>query len=99
MLHIGSRNVSDDALKRACYVVRFLLADNQGVRESYYKLSGRVAIMASHEVTTSIPEHRSVVFLDHPCWRNWRAVVEWISGFEPSVENFVQFIVNDCSDR
>ncbi|XP_046550965.1 uncharacterized protein LOC124260723 [Haliotis rubra] len=54
---LGSVNVPDDALRRACYVLRFLLADHSGVRQSYYRLSGRVAVIGAREGTVSIPEH------------------------------------------
>ena len=53
----GSSSVSDSALQRACYVVRFLLADHSGVREWFYKLSGRLAVIGVNEQTTNIPEH------------------------------------------
>ena len=52
----GSHNVTDDALKRACYTVRFLLADHSGIRHSLYKLGVRFAIMSATEVTLDIPE-------------------------------------------
>lgn len=48
----------DNALKRACYVVRFLFADNYAVRNSYFKRSGRVAVMGINEKLTDIPETR-----------------------------------------
>ena len=54
----------DDALKRACYVTRFLFADHSGIREWYYKFSGRIAVMGVNETTTMIPEHS---YLD-PKW-------------------------------
>ncbi|KAK7486902.1 hypothetical protein BaRGS_00021873 [Batillaria attramentaria] len=54
---LGSNRVSDDAMKRACYVTRFLFADHSRVRQSYYARSGRVAVIASSEGVTSIPEH------------------------------------------
>ena len=58
VLHLsGSSSVSDSALQRACYVVRFLLADHSGVREWFYKLSGRLAVIGVNEQTTNIPEH------------------------------------------
>lgn len=53
----GSSKVSSDALRRACYTVRFLFADRYDIRNSYYKKFGRFAIMAATEVTTDIPEH------------------------------------------
>ncbi|VDH92114.1 Hypothetical predicted protein [Mytilus galloprovincialis] len=54
---IGSDQVSDNALRRACYVVRFMFADNKNVRTSYYKRYGRVAVIGASEGTTDIPEH------------------------------------------
>ncbi|CAG2195746.1 unnamed protein product [Mytilus edulis] len=53
----GSDQVSDNALRRACYVVRFMFADNKDVRTSYYKRYGRVAVIGASEGTTDIPEH------------------------------------------
>ena len=49
--------VSDNAMKRACYVLRFLFADHSRVRQSYYARSGRVAVIGTYERTTDIPEH------------------------------------------
>ena len=54
----GSRQVTDEAMKRACYVTRFLFADHSRVRQSYYARSGRVAVIAANEGVTTIPEHR-----------------------------------------
>ncbi|KAJ8032265.1 hypothetical protein HOLleu_25746 [Holothuria leucospilota] len=54
---LGSFRVSDRALRRACYVVRFLLADRPDLRQAMYAKYGRVAIMATTEVTQNIPEH------------------------------------------
>ncbi|XP_071160645.1 uncharacterized protein [Mytilus edulis] len=54
---IASAQVSDNALRRACYVVRFMFADNKDVRMSYYKRHGRVAVIGASEGTTDIPEH------------------------------------------
>ena len=55
---VSSSRVPDDALKRACYVLRFLMADHSGIRNGYYRRYGRVGIMATTEYTTNIPEHR-----------------------------------------
>lgn len=54
---ISSENVSDDALKRACYVLRFLAADHAGVRQAMYRNWGRVGVVGLNENVTSIPEH------------------------------------------
>ena len=53
----GSSKVSNDALKRACYTVRFLFADHSGIRATFYKFGGRFAVMSATEVTLDIPEH------------------------------------------
>ena len=57
MFYIGSRSLPDSALQRACYVVRFLLADRYDLRNTYYKTYGRFAVMSENEVTLDIPEH------------------------------------------
>ena len=49
--------MSNDALKRACYTVRFLFADHSGIRATFYKFGGRFAVMSATEVTLDIPEH------------------------------------------
>ncbi|CAL1528605.1 unnamed protein product, partial [Lymnaea stagnalis] len=55
---VGSQNVSDGALSRACYVLRVLLADHSAIRQSFYKLFGRVAVIGSGERVTAVPEYR-----------------------------------------
>ncbi|XP_063425906.1 uncharacterized protein LOC134709688 isoform X2 [Mytilus trossulus] len=64
---LSSWNVNDDALKRACYITRFIFADNYAVRNSFYQRSGRSAVIGVHEGTTSIPEysHRDPSFSDN----------------------------------
>ena len=54
---ISSENASDAALRRACYVVVFLLADREDIRRSVYKRCGRAGVVAVTEGVTSIPEH------------------------------------------
>ena len=62
---VSSSRVPDDALKRACYVLRFMMADHSGIRNSFYQRYGRVGIMATTEYTTDIPEHS---WLDPVFW-------------------------------
>eukprot|EP00112_Aurelia_sp_Birch-Aquarium-sp1_P005834 Seg166.3 transcript_id=Seg166.3/GoldUCD/mRNA.D3Y31 product="putative tyrosinase-like protein tyr-3" protein_id=Seg166.3/GoldUCD/D3Y31 len=50
--------VPDAALKRACYVLRFLLADRRVLRRYLYRHYGRIGIVGAREGVTSIPEHR-----------------------------------------
>ncbi len=47
---LGSNRLTNDALQRACYVVRFLFADRYDIRNSYYRMYGRFALMAASEV-------------------------------------------------
>ncbi|XP_033125190.1 uncharacterized protein LOC117123400 [Anneissia japonica] len=54
---VGSHRVSDAALRRACYTVRFLLADRRDLRHAMYIKYVRVAVMAQGETTRNIPEH------------------------------------------
>ena len=54
---LASSKVPDDALRRACYVLRFLFADHSGVRREYYRRHGRVAMVAASEGITEIPEY------------------------------------------
>eukprot|EP00058_Branchiostoma_floridae_P010627 XP_002596115.1 hypothetical protein BRAFLDRAFT_66156 [Branchiostoma floridae] len=54
---LGSSILPDDALRRCCYDVLFMLADRRDLRDSYFNVYGRAAIMAESEVTLDIPEH------------------------------------------
>ena len=65
---ISSNRVKDAALRRACYVVVFTLADRQDIRRMFYKNHGRAGIIAVSEGTTTIPEHSWL-----PSWWNQRA--------------------------
>ena len=40
ILILGSAEVSDDTLMRACYTVRFMLADREDLREEQYVNKG-----------------------------------------------------------
>lgn len=65
---ISSRRVADAAISRACYVVRFALADRKDIRDWLYDRYGRAGIIAERERTTDIPEHSYL-----PAWWNQRA--------------------------
>ncbi|XP_022095542.1 uncharacterized protein LOC110981859 isoform X2 [Acanthaster planci] len=54
---LGTARANEDAMTRACYVVRFLLADRRDLREALYRAWGRIAVMDDDEVTVNIPEH------------------------------------------
>ena len=64
---VSSPNVPDDALRRACYVLRFLGADQARVREALYRNWGRVGVIARSEDVTDIPEHSH---LEAEYWNN-----------------------------
>ncbi|XP_064645760.1 uncharacterized protein LOC135499048 [Lineus longissimus] len=63
---IGSQKVTDSALRRACYLVRFLFADRPDVREMFYKKYTRFGLMAYDEMTSDIPEHKHLT--PHSYW-------------------------------
>jgi len=50
--------VSDRAMRRACYVLRFLLADRHDLVKNYYEAYGRVAIIPAGAKLRSLPEFR-----------------------------------------
>ena len=64
LFNLGSINLSDDAMMRACYTVRFMFADRADTRQSYYKYYGRFALIGAYERTTQIPEFSDM----DPCW-------------------------------
>ncbi len=65
---ISSNRVDNRAIKRACYVVRFALADRKDVRDWLHDRYGRAGVIAERERTTDIPEHSYL-----PNWWNTRA--------------------------
>ena len=58
MFASATSSVADRALVRACYVLRFLLADRTDIRQAFYKSYGRVAIIAGSDVIGDIPEYQ-----------------------------------------
>ena len=53
----ASSHVADAALRRACYVLRFLLADRLSTRQAFYAAQSRVAVMAHSESIRDLPEY------------------------------------------
>ena len=51
---VSTSAVPDAALKRACYVVRFMLGDRRILRRYMYRYYGRVGIMGAREGMTSL---------------------------------------------
>jgi hypothetical protein len=56
---IGSNKASTNGLKRACYVLKFYLANNVELREHFYKKNLRVVVMAVSENLLNLPEYNS----------------------------------------
>ncbi|ELT97610.1 hypothetical protein CAPTEDRAFT_224277 [Capitella teleta] len=54
---VATSSVPDSALHRACYVLRFLLADREDLRQAYYKNFGRVGIIPHESSIKTIPEY------------------------------------------
>jgi len=65
---ISSSAPSDAALRRACYVVVFLMADRPDIRSWLYKRNGRAGVIGLQEGVTTIPEHSWLA-----SWWNQRA--------------------------
>ena len=65
---ISSSQTVDRAIERACYVVRFALADRKDIRDWLHNRYGRAGVIAERERTTDIPEHSYL-----PDWWNRRA--------------------------
>ena len=53
----GSSNVRDESLRRACRTTRMMFADSRLLRSVYYKMHGRVIVIAQDKRTTEVPEY------------------------------------------
>ncbi|XP_072166579.1 uncharacterized protein [Diadema setosum] len=56
ILIVSSDQVADAALKRACYVTRFLMADREDLRNALNQGGARVSVLGINELTNEIPE-------------------------------------------
>ena len=65
----------DEALMRACYILRIMLADRVDTRQSFYRRYGHVAVIAGDDPLTSTPLQR---FLPHKSYYN-----KWAHGLGP----------------
>lgn len=54
---LGSKNVSDDALAEAAWIVAHMLDGRKDLLEAMAKQHVRAVVMASDEYTTDVPEH------------------------------------------
>jgi len=55
---LGTPDVPDRALSRACYVLRFMLSDSAIIRERFYANYGRLAIIPETATVGDLPEYR-----------------------------------------
>ena len=62
---LGSVNVTDDGLSRACYVVKLMLASRFDVRNTIYKYYIRVALIGDDEQLTDLWDYKH---LDSDYW-------------------------------
>lgn len=46
--------MTKEGLMRACYVVKFMLADRYDIRNAYFKLFGRLVLIADNEQQTDL---------------------------------------------
>ncbi|CAF0996396.1 unnamed protein product [Brachionus calyciflorus] len=57
---VGSNKVTSNGLKRACYVLRFYLANNFEIREAFYKKNFRILVLATSENLLNVPEYNQL---------------------------------------
>ena len=57
---LGSASVTNEGLRRACYIVRTMFASRFDIRQAYYKFNGRTGVIADNEQSTSLPEHANL---------------------------------------
>lgn len=68
---VGSNKVSNNAMKRACYVLRFFLADRNDLKEAFFKRNVRIVVMAITETLVIVPEYSA---LHTSVWNNVRGL-------------------------
>lgn len=57
---LGSKKVSDHALREAAWIIDHMLADRRDLLQALVKAKVRCCVMAYDEVTTDVPEHRTL---------------------------------------
>jgi len=57
---IASNRVTNSALKRACYTLRFYLANNELLKAQFYSQKVRVVLFASSENLSKVPEFKTL---------------------------------------
>ena len=53
---LGSKKTTLASLKRACYILKFILAEQVKLRQNLYNKEFRIVIVSSGESITSLPE-------------------------------------------
>ena len=57
---ISSNQVTPNGLKRACYVLRFLLTSSSRLKETFFKRNLRVVVLANGESVLNVPEYEGI---------------------------------------
>ena len=66
---VSSNHVSDVALREAAYLIDQMLAKRDDIRHELIESRTHFVVMAPHEFTTDIPEHRDLRPKDYWDWR------------------------------
>ena len=56
--NLGSKNVTNEGLSRACYITRLMLSSRYDLRNAFRKMYGRIALIGDGEQFTSLHEYR-----------------------------------------
>lgn len=57
---ILANKASVNAIRRACYALRFFLANENEIRNAFYKKNARVVVLANNEHLNNVPELTSL---------------------------------------
>ena len=55
---LGSANVTEQGLRRACYTMCFLFACRYDLRDFYYRIWGKAALIGDGEQQTNLTEYK-----------------------------------------
>jgi hypothetical protein len=75
---LASNKVAHNSLRRACYVLRFFLADRPEFKERMYRRGARVVLLATSETLSNVPEYKSLAL---PATWNFN-----VKGLSPTVK-------------
>lgn len=57
---LGSNRVTNSALKRACYELRFYLANNDALKSEFYRKKLRIVLIGNDDTIDRLPEFKSL---------------------------------------